>query len=400
MPLKVPDIAIPSAVATPVLRLRRKWGHAEQRSNCQGPTNNRFHGIPFFNVFQTNCAQVHTKLSTPPRAYSLTWQPIFTWTSRTSNSSTTVAFDTAAMKIKYCPIEGGNFGDTLNTMVWDRLFPDLTQRKEAILVYGIGTLLDGRHDRSLKKIVLGSGLGEANAALRDPNWDFRWVRGPLSAQGFGLSSDLALGDPAVLWPELQKGCGGTANGPIGLIPHYRTWDSFDWITVAANAGMVAINPRQSPNDVIAQTRACSRILAESLHGAICADAMAIPWAPCILAHRFNTFKWLDWLATINRPFSPLVADRPLVRSVSKPKAMANRLARLVHYKAHTRHPALRATACATPTDAQRVSEALARYARDDSNFACSRPTDVDRQRQRMLAACGSFATEYGLAFTP
>ncbi len=80
------------------------------------------------------------------------------------------------MQIKYCPIEGGNFGDTLNTMVWDRLFPDLTQRKESILVYGIGTLLDGRHDRTLKKIVLGSGLGEAGAALPDPNWDFRWVR--------------------------------------------------------------------------------------------------------------------------------------------------------------------------------------------------------------------------------
>lgn len=44
--------------------------------------------------------------------------------------------------------------------------------------------------------------------------------------------------------------------------------------------------------------------------------------------------------------------------------MANRLARLVHYKAHTRHP-----------------------------FSA-------RQRQRMLAACGTFATEYGLAFTP
>jgi succinoglycan biosynthesis protein ExoV len=304
------------------------------------------------------------------------------------------------MKIKYCPIEGGNFGDTLNTMVWDRLFPDLTQRKEGILVYGIGTLLDGRHDKSLKKIVLGSGLGEANAALQDPNWDFRWVRGPLSAHGFGLSADLALGDPAVLWPELQSGCGGTPNGPIGLIPHYRTWDSFDWVTVATNAGMVAINPRQSPTDVMAQTRACSRILAESLHGAICADAMAIPWAPCILAHRFNTFKWLDWLATINRPFAPLVADRPLVRSISKPKAMANRLARLVRYKAHTRHPFLRATACATLEDAQRVSEALARYARDDSHFACSRPSDVDRQRQRMLAACSSFANEYGLAFTP
>ena len=86
------------------------------------------------------------------------------------------------MNIKYCPIEGGNFGDTLNTMVWDRLFPDLTLHKEDMLVYGIGTLLDGRHDQSRKKIVLGSGIGEAHAAMPDPNWDFRWVRGPLSAQ--------------------------------------------------------------------------------------------------------------------------------------------------------------------------------------------------------------------------
>lgn len=304
------------------------------------------------------------------------------------------------MKIKYCPIEGGNFGDTLNTLVWDRLFPDLTQLKEGILVYGIGTLLDGRHDRSLKKIVLGSGLGEAHAAVPDPNWDFRWVRGPLSAHEFGLPSDLALGDPAVLWPGLQAGSGGTQGGPIGLIPHYRTWDSYDWVQVAADAGMVAINPRLSPREVIAQLADCSKVMAESLHGAICADAMAIPWAPCILAHRFNEFKWKDWLATVNRPFSPMVSDRPLVRSISKPKTVANRLARLIRYKAHTRHPALRAVASATAADARRVSESLARYAYNNANFACSHPADVNRQRDRMLAACSSFAKDYGLSFTP
>lgn len=304
------------------------------------------------------------------------------------------------MPIKYCPIEGGNFGDTLNTMVWDRLFPDLARLKAGFVVYGIGTLLDGRHDRSLKKIVLGSGIGEAHAALPDPNWDFRWVRGPLSAREFGLSSDLALGDPAVLWPALQAGRGGNAQGPIGLIPHYRTWDSFDWEQVAADAGMVAINPRQSPDAVVAQLGRCSRIMAESLHGAICADAMAIPWAPCILAHRFNEFKWKDWLATVNRSFNPMVADRPLVRSISKPKALANRLARLVRYKEYTRRPALRAVTSATPADARHVADLLAGYARQEHHFACSRPADVDRQRDRMLVACGSFAREYGLSFTP
>lgn len=304
------------------------------------------------------------------------------------------------MNIKYCPIEGGNFGDTLNTMVWQCLFPNLTHLRKDVLVYGIGTLLDGRHDRSRKKVVLGSGLGEAHAALPDPNWEFRWVRGPLSAQEFGISPDLALGDPALLWPELQAGLGGTPEGPIGLVPHYRTWDSFDWTQVARDAGMVAINPRLSPSDVITQMRGCSRVMAESLHGAICADAMAIPWAPCILAHRFNEFKWNDWLATIERPFTPMVADRPLVRDIGPAKAWSNRLARVVRYKAHTRRPALRPVARATPADALCVADALARYARHDEHFACSAPSSIVRQRQRMLDACERFAKDYGLRFTP
>jgi succinoglycan biosynthesis protein ExoV len=152
--------------------------------------------------------------------------------------------------------------------------------------------------------------------------------------------------------------------------------------------------------VVAQLQTCSKIMAESLHGAICSDAMAIPWAPCILAHRFNEFKWKDWLATVDRSFTPMVADRPLVRNINKSKALVNRLARLVKYKEHTRRPSLRAISSATSTDALRVSESLATYARNDRNFACSRPADIGRQRERMLAACSSFARDYGLTFTP
>jgi hypothetical protein len=183
------------------------------------------------------------------------------------------------MNVKYCPIKGGNFGDTLNTMVWDRLFPDLKRLKDGLLVYGIGTLLDGRHDRSKRKIVLGSGIGEAHAARPDPNWD-----------------------------------------------------SYDWERVAADAGMVA--------------------------------------------------------------------DRPLMRSINKPKAMANCLARLVQYKEHTRRPPLRAVSSATPIDALRVSQSLFNYARNEGNFSCSRPSEIERQRERMLVACSNFAREYGLRYTP
>lgn len=300
--------------------------------------------------------------------------------------------------IKYCGIEGGNFGDDINLHLWSRLFPNLTDLTGQILFYGIGTLLDGRHDRNIKKVVLGTGIGEAHTALSDANWDFHWVRGPKTAAEFGLPQDRALGDPAILWPEL--GAANASDGPIGLIPHYATWNSFNWTSVACAAGMLAINPQQSPSQVIAQMRGCSRILAESLHGGICADAMGIPWAPCILAHRFNEFKWRDWLATVHRPYAPLMIPRPLVREISAPKSIANRLARWVQYQRQTRHPALRPIAAATAHDVRVVVHALRSMANNPAHFACSSALDVARQRAHMLERCKDFAKEYKLSFTP
>ncbi|MGI9132994.1 MAG: hypothetical protein ACR2I0_03480, partial [Rhodoferax sp.] len=174
----------------------------------------------------------------------------------------------------------------------------------------------------------------------------------------------------------------------------------DWTSVAAQVGMVAINPRLPPVEVIGQLRGCSRVMAESLHGAICADALAIPWAPCVLAHRFNDFKWRDWLATIDRPFRPMVADRPLVRSISKPKAVVNHVARWLTYKAQTRRPLLRPVASASAQDVHSVALSLLGYARQSSHIAFSRPSDIVRQRQRMRAACEAFAHDYHLRFTP
>jgi succinoglycan biosynthesis protein ExoV len=300
--------------------------------------------------------------------------------------------------IRYCQIAGGNFGDDLNTLIWPGLFPDMAQLTGRALFYGVGTLLDGRHDKTVKKVVLGSGIGEKHAARSDPNWDFRWVRGPRSAQEFNLSEKLALGDPALLWHELKKRSDG--QGAIGLIPHYATWDSYDWTHVASNAGMIAINPRQSPAAVTGQMRTCSRILSESLHGAICADAMGIPWSACVLAHRFNDFKWRDWLATVQRPFTPLVMDRPLVRTIRRSKALVNRLARWTNYRPYTSYPALRAAAAATIDDVWHVSETLYRYGKDESKFSCSKSSDVARQRDRMMTACADFARDYELRFTP
>ena len=162
------------------------------------------------------------------------------------------------MPIKYGPIYGGNFGDDLNTLLWPRLFHDFHRLTAEFTVFGIGTLLDGHHGAVAKKIVLGSGLGEQARAERDASWEFRWVQGPLTAKAFGIPADRAWGDSALLWPELQNRRPKARPGPIGLIPHYRTWDSYDWKKVSSRAGMVVINPRQSPGKVIDELRDCSR----------------------------------------------------------------------------------------------------------------------------------------------
>ena len=301
------------------------------------------------------------------------------------------------MHFNYCQIAGGNFGDDLNRLMWPALFPELPQMGGHVAVYGIGTILGGTHARSQHKVVLGSGLGGARIRPLRGSWDFRWVRGPCTALRLRLAPERALGDPASLWPVLQAS--PTGEGAWGLMPHHATWDGFDWEQVAGQAGMLAINPKQSPVAVVAQMRRCSRVLSESLHGAIFADALGIPWAGCVLSHRFNQFKWRDWLATVNRPFSPFVADRPLVRQISRNKALRNRFARWSGYLRGSRNPALRAVAPSSVADAWQVSDALARYAGHEGNFACSPAQQVETQRQRMLQACQTFARDYGLRCT-
>jgi hypothetical protein len=298
--------------------------------------------------------------------------------------------------IRHLQTPGGNFGDDLNLLLWDRLFPDLARLDGQIRLYGVGSLLGGKQDSGVRRVVLGAGLGHPHAAKPDRNWDFRWVRGPFTARAFGLPPALALGDSTTLLPELHPG--HESGSSVGFIPHCATWDSFDWDRVASCCGMLAINPHGTPGEVIARMRNCSKILTESLHGAVFADAMAIPWAACVLAHRFNEFKWRDWLATIGRAYEPLVADRPLARAISLHKSWRNRLARAVRYRDDTQYVFLRPVAAATAFDVDRFCASLARYADDDSHFGCSDPACVSAQKQRMVRRCRQFAEEFDLQF--
>ncbi|HEY4073025.1 MAG TPA: polysaccharide pyruvyl transferase family protein [Herbaspirillum sp.] len=304
------------------------------------------------------------------------------------------------MPIDYCHIEGGNFGDDLNRTMWYRLFPDIDQLSKEIVVAGIGTILSRKPAAKIRQVVLGAGAGGPRVKLNVGNSDIRWVRGPQSATAVGVAPYLGIGDPAWLYSDLYDAFDADRGGAIGFIPHWATWRSFDWKKVAADAGLRGIDARLPPAKVMHKMRSCSRILTESLHGAVFADAMGIPWAPVILSHRFNRFKWEDWCASIYRKFDPLVTDRALVDSVGPVKSIANRIAKSINFKAVERPAALRAVKAASADDAEQVAAQLSKYCADDAHFFFSNPLLVEMQKERMLQVCARFAKDYGLTFRP
>ncbi len=302
------------------------------------------------------------------------------------------------MKLQYCHLPAGNFGDDLNPLLWRETFGPMVRAPQSVELWGVGTLLRDMPFSARPKVVLGTGGVLDAPKLRGPLWDFRWVRGPLTAMRLGLPQDKGLGDPAILWSGLQDATGPEAGGPVGLVPHWRTTMDFDWVTLARRAGLQLIDPTQSPAQVVTQLRQCSRILAESLHGAIFADALGIPWAPVVLAHRFEKFKWRDWLATVDREFAPFIIDRPLVASQRRRKAIGNRLLRFLDWPYKSFNPQLRPVRMATSDDVTQVIRQLRAFAAESDRFACSSEARIRYQRLRMLQECERTAAAYGVAY--
>ena len=302
------------------------------------------------------------------------------------------------MKLNYCQLPLGNFGDDLNVLIWSEIFGPVENFCDDIELWGIGTLLGKMGENRIKKLVLGTGGGTGTPKLSSTNWDVRWVRGPLTACKLGLPPATGLGDGSILWSGLEKYRGPRKDGPVGIIPHWKTTLEFDWEQLCLDADLLLINASQSPNQVTEQLHQCSRGLVESLHGAIFADTLGIPWAPIVLSKGFNTFKWNDWLATIGRVFTPFVMDRSLVGSLSLFQALKNRLSHTLGISYKSFNLSLRPVETASAEDVRHVVTQLREFSQNHSEFACSSEARVQRQRQSMLQECQRTADKYGLPF--
>jgi len=207
----------------------------------------------------------------------------------------------------YWESEHGNFGDDLNLWLWDFLIPGFRDVHKETLLVGVGTVLnrvllpEGRH-----KLVLGSGFGYGTLPdMSDSReWDIRCVRGPLTAQKVGVDPKLGIIDPAVMVAEMPEFKNLPKKHKKSFVPHWESAAAGIWPIICGTVGLHYIDPRGDAKEVIREIAQSELIIAESMHGAILADAFRVPWVAVTTSNSINSFKWNDWAQTVGVTYRP------------------------------------------------------------------------------------------------
>nr|WP_246733471.1 polysaccharide pyruvyl transferase family protein [Methylobacterium sp. BTF04] len=204
--------------------------------------------------------------------------------------------------MKYYVSAVPNFGDDLNAALWPHFVPEIFDDSTTEAFIGIGTIIGFPCTPQTRLNVFSTGAGnDPLSRWADLDVTYWCVRGPLSARLLGLSPDHAISDGAVLTP-LAKGFPHARAGTSGVlvIPHWQSLNDPGWDEVARLTGFELLDPRGSPETVIARIANAQCVLTESLHGAILADTYGIEWAPFATTGNFQISKWLDWALSCGR----------------------------------------------------------------------------------------------------
>lgn len=207
----------------------------------------------------------------------------------------------------YWESQHGNFGDDLNLWLWDFLLPGFRDVHPDVLLVGVGTVLNtALLPAEGRKLVLGSGYGYG--ALPDMSdrtkWDVRCVRGPLTAERAGLPAEMGIVDPAVMVADMPEFKGLPKVHRKSFVPHWETAMAGIWPTICQTVGLNYIDPRGDAKEVIRAIAQSETIIAESMHGAILADAFRVPWVAVTTSQSINSFKWNDWARTVGVSYEP------------------------------------------------------------------------------------------------
>lgn len=189
-----------------------------------------------------------------------------------------------------------NFGDELNDLIFPQLgyTKCIEYNKQNLLnlntscVLGLGTLLT----KKIKSKITVAGAGSDGVSKPSVDLNYIFVRGKLTAKHLDLSIDKGVGDPAYFLTDyFRKIAVTTKTKNVGIVPH---WSSIELISKEN-----IISPFLPVDEFIKKVSNCEFILAEAMHGAICADILRIPFAPIKIKDNVNEFKWHDWASTID-----------------------------------------------------------------------------------------------------
>lgn len=230
------------------------------------------------------------------------------------------------MKIHHISNVNGNFGDELNGWMWRELYPELFDSHgddDGIDFIGIGTILDRHLPTRGLNVVLGSGTGYApppDIRANPAQWCVYGVRGPLTAQLLDLPREAVLTDPAILladhprWRSSHRRGDGEGAGSEGVngegnvifVPHWKSIRFGQWQAACELAQIDFVDPCGDAREVIDRIAGARLVIAESMHAAIIADALRVPWVPVVLSREVAPFKWADWAATVGLEYTPLL----------------------------------------------------------------------------------------------
>ncbi|RFC67893.1 MULTISPECIES: polysaccharide pyruvyl transferase family protein [Mesorhizobium] len=222
------------------------------------------------------------------------------------------------MKLIYHSNPQKNFGDELNVDLWPRLAPDMFDETSRTGFLGIGTIV-GRSFANVDHLhVFSSGVGYDSVVDWKMPRTIWCVRGPLSAKVLGADADAALTDGAILAPNvLGIDSRNVERKGVGLIPHWESELEGGWKEAATLADMELITPIDDPVNVFQAINRKSLILTESLHGAIVADALGVPWLAIGTSGNVSIFKWTDWAMSLGVKLRIYQVPAPSGRAISK-----------------------------------------------------------------------------------
>ena len=126
----------------------------------------------------------------------------------------------------------------------------------------------------------------------------------MTAAKLGLAPEKGIVDPAVMVTEMPEFQNLQKIYKKTFVPHWESAEFGMWDTVCEPAGLTYLDPRGEAKSVIKQIAQSEMIVAESMHGAILADAFRVPWVAVSTSQSINSFKWSDWAGSVGVTYEP------------------------------------------------------------------------------------------------